>query len=123
MSANPKAATLSILRRFFRDERAIHLERPLVRTHRESTASKTDTPLFISLALCPFGKPVWMNLACRPLRSEATTPTRFSARRSSRSLFCSMEYPIDRLDGELFGIVFVTHPFEEFFVLRMTRIL
>ena len=72
---------------------------------------------------CPFGKPVWMNLACRPLRSEATTPTRFSARRSSRSLFCSMEYPIDRLDGELFGIVFVTHPFEEFFVLRMTRIL
>src|SRR5258708_12481744 len=35
------------------DERAIHLERPLVRTHRESTASKTDTPLFISLALHP----------------------------------------------------------------------
>src|ERR1700739_2732628 len=35
------------------DERATHLERPLVRTHRESTASKTDTPLFISLALHP----------------------------------------------------------------------
>jgi hypothetical protein len=35
------------------DERAIHLERPLVRFHRESTASKTDTPLFISLALHP----------------------------------------------------------------------
>src|SRR5437868_15165411 len=35
------------------DERAIHLERPLVRTHRESTASRTDTPLFISLALHP----------------------------------------------------------------------
>src|SRR5258708_2514618 len=35
------------------DERAIHLERPLVRIHRESTASKTDTPLFISLALHP----------------------------------------------------------------------
>src|SRR5258708_8410337 len=35
------------------DERAIHLERPLVWTHRESTASKTDTPLFISLALHP----------------------------------------------------------------------
>src|ERR1700739_629047 len=35
------------------DERAIHLERPLVRTHRESIASKTDTPLFISLALHP----------------------------------------------------------------------
>jgi hypothetical protein len=47
----------------------------------------------------------------------------FSVRRSSRSLFSSMEYPIDRLDGELFRIVFVTHPFEEFFVLRMTRIL
>src|SRR5438094_9703824 len=51
MSANPKAATLSILRRFYRDERAIHLERPLVRTHPESTASKTDTPLFISFSL------------------------------------------------------------------------
>src|ERR1700730_9466317 len=38
---------------FFRDERAIHLERPLVRTYRDSTASKTDTPLFISLALHP----------------------------------------------------------------------
>src|SRR5258708_8164875 len=35
------------------NERAIHLERPLVRTHRESTASKTDTPLFISLSLHP----------------------------------------------------------------------
>src|SRR5215813_1968331 len=35
------------------EERAIHLERPLVRAHRESTASKTDTPLFISLALHP----------------------------------------------------------------------
>lgn len=33
------------------DERAIHLERPLVRIHRESATSKTDTPLFISLAL------------------------------------------------------------------------
>src|SRR5215475_6326998 len=35
------------------EERAIHLEGPLVRAHRESTASKTDTPLFISLALHP----------------------------------------------------------------------
>src|SRR5712672_1963772 len=35
------------------DERAMHLEGPLVRTHRESIASKTDTPLFISLALHP----------------------------------------------------------------------
>ena len=35
------------------NERAIHLERPLERIHRESTASKTDTPLFISLALHP----------------------------------------------------------------------
>src|SRR3954451_1757169 len=34
-------------------ESAINLERPLVRTHGESTASKTDTPLFISLALHP----------------------------------------------------------------------
>src|SRR6266404_2385056 len=33
------------------NERARHLERPLERIHRESTASKTDTPLFISLAL------------------------------------------------------------------------
>src|SRR5260370_42048253 len=30
-----------------------YIWRPLVRTHRESTASKTDTPLFISLALHP----------------------------------------------------------------------
>jgi hypothetical protein len=37
--------------------------------------------------------------------------------------FFFRQYPIDRLDGELFRIVFVTHPFEEFFVLRMTRIL
>src|SRR2546428_11963556 len=35
------------------DEREIHLEFPLGRTHRESTPSKTDTPLFISLALHP----------------------------------------------------------------------
>src|SRR4029077_3938753 len=35
------------------NESAIHFERPLVWTHRESTASKTDTPLFISLALHP----------------------------------------------------------------------
>src|SRR5882724_10710057 len=35
------------------DERAIHLERPFVRTHRERIASKTETPLFISLALHP----------------------------------------------------------------------
>src|ERR1700751_5657434 len=35
------------------NESAIHLERPLVRTHRESTTSKTDTPLFISLSLHP----------------------------------------------------------------------
>jgi hypothetical protein len=34
-----------------------------------------------------------------------------------------MQYPVDRLDGELFRIVFFTDPFEEFFVLRMTRIL
>src|ERR1700738_1994854 len=35
------------------DERAIHLERPLVRIHRERATSKTDTPLLISLALHP----------------------------------------------------------------------
>src|SRR5215813_10891642 len=35
------------------NERAIHLGRPLLWTHRESIASKTDTPLLISLALHP----------------------------------------------------------------------
>jgi len=34
-----------------------------------------------------------------------------------------MQYLVDRLDGELFRIVVFTHPFKEFFVLRVTRIL
>src|SRR6202000_1960568 len=43
---------LSITQEFL-DERAIRLERPFVWIHRESIASNTDTPLFISLALHP----------------------------------------------------------------------
>jgi hypothetical protein len=30
-------------------------------------------------------------------------------------LFSSMQYPVDRLEGELFRIVFFTYPFKEFF--------
>src|SRR6266576_2268425 len=47
----------------------------------------------------------------------------FSARRSGRSLFSSMQCPVDRLDGELFRIVVSIEPSKEFFVLRVTRIL
>jgi len=73
------------------DERAIHLERPLVRTYRESTASKTDTPLFISLALHP-AKPSINAGFCSYLMTYeeiGTTSTLHPAKPSINAGFCS----------------------------------